>query len=673
MERRKLHFRKISLLIGVGLVMLSLTNLACKHIKNNLSGNENANTALLTDSIRVNQKLKLAKSLLPNHGDSSLKVTKDALSLSKSSGYKKGSALAYSAKGNALMVLGEMDSAEWNYKKALDFSGLSMREKSAIHKNLGSVYQITGEYDSALRYYKLVMNLNPKGDSLLRYLKNSAYYGFADILFSLKRYQESLAYLNNLVAEIKNDPDSWLLANCYNNIATIYEQLGNESLFGQYAQLCVAICDSNHFGDLKLMIYANMSEHYSSRGDSSKAIFYLTQVEKIQKHLISHKGMVYYGTAGIVYFKLGNYKKAIPPLCKALGIAKQHQANETIIAIEQKLAQAYTHVGNYKKANEQYQDYIILKDSLQNLQTRKNVSAYEVKFRTAEKNKKLLQNQIALLHQQSEIKRKNILLIGISFCALVLIVMLISLFRAYRQKQKVQQKDMEIFHQEATIGRLQAFIEGEDKERSRIGRELHDGISSMLTAINMNLGAFRQRHADIYAAKELDNVIKMLQTTGIEIRRTAHDLMPDPIRERSLPYALNDFANSINLIGTFSLELSCSGYFKILPKGAAIIVYRMIQELVHNIIKHAAASHAGIMVHFENNRIKIITEDDGSGFNPQKIKPGIGLSQLSIRVKAMNGFQSIETQVGKGTKISIAFDACAADKLYNHEHKSINN
>lgn len=643
----------------------------------NLTSDHTSHTSVIpsgvgNDTTVIQKTITAANVLLLKNSDSSLKLIQKALAQSKASSFVRGIGEAYVSVGNYYLVIGKTDSSENYYNKALEYPVWNTAERAQIHKRLASSYQAQGAYEKAISYYKGIIALNSKNDSLLTSVKNAAYYNFINILISLKRYPDALFYSQKLIPRIM-DKDMWLLANCYNNIAIVYDKLKDYKQYAIYANKCVKICDSNKFNDLEAIIFANMSEHYADRKDTAKALQYLAKVKHLQNDLLPKGGLIYYGTKGTVMMDLGRYQDALSPLEHALEIAQKHQATEIVIDAKNNLAQAYTHTGNYKKATEQYKSYIALKDSFQGQQTQKDISKYEVKFRTAEKDKELLQKQITLLHQQSVIKSKNLLIAEIATGAALLFLLLILLYRMYLQKQRAQKKDLKILKQQAIIGNLQAFVDGENKERTRIGRELHDGINSMLTAINMNLGAIQQRHFSDKKKNELDDVIKMIQSTGSEIRRTAHDLMPKPLQDQSLPEAVALFVNGINNSGTCELHLSCNGDFKNLEMGTATIIYRLIQELIHNTLKHAAATFVMIQINRQKGKISFMVEDNGRGFHPETENKGIGLSQLATRIKAMKGYLKIDSQMGRGTVVLIEINEDAAKQIYSDEHKNIYN
>jgi signal transduction histidine kinase len=212
--------------------------------------------------------------------------------------------------------------------------------------------------------------------------------------------------------------------------------------------------------------------------------------------------------------------------------------------------------------------------------------------------------------------------------------------------------------QEKELGYLKAMIAGEEKERTRLARELHDGIGGMLAAAKMGLGAIK--NADDTAA--LANMMRLLSDTATEVRQTAHNLMPDILTRNSLKDALLLYCADINLHSGLEIDLQFYGGPEAMNKSAELILYRIAQELVQNIVKHAHATEAVMQIIQDGSRLNLIVEDNGIGFEQQEVDKGFGLQNLQFRVQALQGYISITSAKGKGTSVYIEFDL---EKLKN--------
>ena len=195
-------------------------------------------------------------------------------------------------------------------------------------------------------------------------------------------------------------------------------------------------------------------------------------------------------------------------------------------------------------------------------------------------------------------------------------------------KEKAKQKQISI----------DAFIEGEEKEKARIGRELHDGIAQEIVGVKL---AMHQQHADTKLIDELTRI-------SIEIRNISHELMPQTLKEYGLKLAIEDICQKILAPSGIQYELHTSLPDERLANKIEITLYRIFQELVHNIIKHSHATEVLIQLRKMNNHIMLVVEDNGKGMSAEK-KNGIGISNLKSRVQLLDGNLQYDSSENEGT------------------------
>ena len=152
--------------------------------------------------------------------------------------------------------------------------------------------------------------------------------------------------------------------------------------------------------------------------------------------------------------------------------------------------------------------------------------------------------------------------------------------------------------------------------------------------------------------------LDMLDTSIKELRRVAHNMMPELLTKFGLDEALKEYCNSINATNLLSVKYQSIGMDTRIEKSAEIIIYRIVQELLNNIMKHAAAKEATVQLVKEEGRLSIIVEDDGKGFDTALIKnsKGAGLTSIKSRVDYLKGQLDIHSEAGKGTLVNIEFN-----------------
>lgn len=202
--------------------------------------------------------------------------------------------------------------------------------------------------------------------------------------------------------------------------------------------------------------------------------------------------------------------------------------------------------------------------------------------------------------------------------------------------------------EELELARLTAFLEGEQKERSRIGRELHDGIGAMLFTLSNRLKNFYEENKS-NNAEALHGIIHLVNETTKALKDAAHCLIPETIVLKGIEESIVTYCELINPEKKPVLQLNFFGNWESTAPETLHVVFRMTQELIRNIIQHAKASYASITLSNIDNTIRLLSDDDGRGFDTKNIQYGSGLYSLYARVKLLNGTINIESSPGKGT------------------------
>jgi two-component system NarL family sensor kinase len=369
--------------------------------------------------------------------------------------------------------------------------------------------------------------------------------------------------------------------------------------------------------------------------------------------------LVYYHYEGWAYYQLKDYAKAREKLQFALQKQKKYGFRTDAMPTMLMLSRVYADMGNYKDAYEQRLGYLEIKDSLDRLD-KANALDVEIKYRTAEKDKAVAQKQLQLSQAENALQRKNIMIVAISAGAILLIIVILAIYRSNRHKQKLQTERIRTLQQEQEISNLKSMMRGEEKERVRLARELHDGIMVNLSTVKMKLKMFRKMQQAETPGQELNLIITQLEGATKELRQTAHNLMPDMLLEGGLGEAMLYFCKNQQHEG---LVISFQEYGRMprLQQEFELALYRMVQELVQNIIKHAHASKAMIQLNYQNDLLFITVEDNGIGFNARDLvgKDGIGLKSIQTRIRALNGIMDIKSSEENGTSINLEFDVRA--------------
>ncbi|TDQ76595.1 tetratricopeptide repeat-containing sensor histidine kinase [Sphingobacterium yanglingense] len=352
---------------------------------------------------------------------------------------------------------------------------------------------------------------------------------------------------------------------------------------------------------------------------------------------------------------MGDYSKALRSLKRSHPIDSITKDLNTFKAVDLSellpaYASAYEQVNDYKQATQYWKQYFKHRDAVQKDKIAEEISRLEVRLRTQEKD--------AAIHhlkaEQSEIalRLKNQLILNGLFAAATILLLTLAGFILYIYKNK-QRANADRIQQMETKSKLQvakALLEGEERERQRIGRDLHDSLGGALAGIRIQLSESQRRHPQ----PTLDHAILNLEDSITEVRRIARNMVPESLLQCGLDEALSDLCVSFSTTDT-TIEYQSSGLSTKIPKSTQINLYRIVQELLVNAQRHARATNIIVQCIQNEKTILLTVEDNGQGFDVASIlfTPGLGLKNIQSRIDYMRGKHTIESELGQGTTINI--------------------
>jgi len=269
------------------------------------------------------------------------------------------------------------------------------------------------------------------------------------------------------------------------------------------------------------------------------------------------------------------------------------------------------------------------------------------------------EQQKALLMKENELIRARENRIRIIAVALVVVLALSALlFYLLRNRQRLLQKrqmDAERMQQQEL--RTKAVLEAEENERVRIARELHDGIGQQLSAAKLNISGIAAS-VDLTNDRQklmMDNALSLLDDAVGEVRNVSHTMLGNGLLKSGLAGAVRDFINKITHSGSFKIDLEMVGMQDRLEPTLEMVLFRVLQELVGNIIKHAKASQVSIQIVRHETELVMLIEDNGIGFDTNQLSDfnGIGLKNIQSRLAFAGGLAHFDSFPGKGTTVTI--------------------
>lgn len=263
--------------------------------------------------------------------------------------------------------------------------------------------------------------------------------------------------------------------------------------------------------------------------------------------------------------------------------------------------------------------------------------------------------KLSLLEKEVENQKKanqvNILLL---FLSLVFGTSVIG-FLWYQNRIRNNKLLLAEAKQQQQIISMRSMLEGQEKERSRIARDLHDGLGNLLSSIKANMGSLYIEFNDTNTKRIYSKATDMIDEACTEVRKIAHEMMPQALRKLGLINALNDLVSRMNFTHPFDTEFNVYGDEQILEDHFNIMIFRIIQEAFNNIVKYADASEVLLQLTFSDEWLNITIEDNGVGFDLKAIEPdkGMGLKSIDFRTNYMGGNYEVDSRIGEGTMLSI--------------------
>jgi signal transduction histidine kinase len=468
------------------------------------------------------------------------------------------------------------------------------------------------------------INSQPVIDELTRYAKEKkdtvklmrVYHELAVKFLSLGNLQESIKYFKkNINLSILNK-DSLRMAHDFMNIGTVYNNPSSKhkdsALY--YTKKAIPILNKYHDNQNLSYNYNNLGNSYKKAGDFQKAI---------------------------IYFKKAN---AIP-LEKFVTKSKIIYCNN--------LADAYYKNKEYQNAAIYFQKLKVLQDSIDDTQQNIAISKIKEKY----DNEKLRADN--LVSEAKRIKNRNLLFTTLA----ILFFSLITGFLIYKniiRKKRIIEKEKQLQQQKVTnllkeqeLIAIDAMIEGQEKERQLIASDLHDDLGALMATLQLNFENL-DKHKNSKNADALFTKTKILIREAYQkIRKIAHAKNSGVIAKQGLLKAIENNAAKISQLNSIEIEVREYGLENRLENSLELMIFRIIQELITNIIKHAEATE--VTIHFTNHEdlLNIMVEDNGKGFNTTLISKsnGMGIHSIEKRIESIEGTMTIESIIGKGTTV----------------------
>lgn len=525
----------------------------------------------------------------------------------------------------------------------------------------------------------------------------------------LQRQDQEEEYIDILLHQAiplaKKAGDSILVANNYQNVALILMNITDYSKADEYFSRAIkSLANYPKANEEKLTAFVNAAKNAIYSRNFQKARPYLDSA-RVQLNFIPHSlyAPIYYSTSGTFNRHNKNWETALTHLDSGLNLSRSYgdKGMVSLILFEKyllnkelqeypsakaNLLEAYefsrnishdrrlhlrelafidSKLGQFESAYNWLHQYAVLTDSVFEEDSEIKILELEKKYQSVEKENEILRLKDQNQQQQLSLKENKLLLVVL--VSLLLITLLLVFFgwrlnknkqKTLKQKELLHQQELKSIKQREQLTVYNAMLQGQEQERNRIARDLHDGLGGMLAGVKLKLSSIvsneKKSNQLIQPDMEIYKVIQQLDQSVDELRRIARNMMPESLIYMGLEPALTDLCKSLNTEKT-AVDFEAFNLGKTHEQALQITVYRIVQELLTNALKHAEANSIMVQCSENENRLYITVEDDGIGFNPETVglKNGIGLSNIKNRVNLLQGTVEISSKPGEGTTFSI--------------------
>jgi two-component system, NarL family, sensor kinase len=608
-------------------------------------------TSYNNDSNQCKALVEYAEWWQTRNADSSLYYLEIAEKKASDIKYNEGQATALAHKASVLQSSGMFKEMLETTEKLLKFSKATKSNwfEIAALLGIGTAHMSMGHFQEYLDYHLLAEKKAKEYSLLLSFPQIP--YNIGSALLQMGETEKSYPYYLKSIELCKESHNDTYLAVSYYNFALALHEGKKYDTAIYYQQLGLDVAKKIHYDQFIAMSLADLGENYCALKQYSKGLSLAEEAINVatnSNYIIGELS----GYAALYknYLGLKDYKKALQFGEKSMKIIQEQELSADYRGEYSSMAELYAAVGNHKKAYEFQLMYEKLNDSISNDNVKIKIHQIETQYQNEKK-------ETTIKLQETTIKQKNTLNILFGSIAAAILGLSLFGFKNYKQKQNIQQQKISELETQQQLTATEAVLKGEEQERTRLAKDLHDGLGGMLSGIKYSFNTMKGNMVMTPDnAQAFERSMDMLDSSIKEMRRVAHNMMPEALVKFGLDTALKDFCNEIQQSGALQISYQSIGLENaVIDQTVGITIYRIVQELINNTMKHAMAKTAIVQVTKSNNQLSVTVEDDGKGFDTAIINNpvGMGWSNITNRVEFLKGKLDVDSQNGKGTSVHI--------------------
>lgn len=539
----------------------------------------------------------------------------------------------------------------------------SVKYQATLCNSLGTCYSLIGDNQKAISYFLTALEIRIKLEDSK--LVADSYLGIGNFYRRNYDYEKAVSYYGKAEEIYIERKDTFNLIKVYYNIGLSHRSDGKYQKAIEYFKSSANMAKKLGIKSGLTFTIKEIGRVFHLQKDYEQAFQYYQEAYQLAKQDDDQLGLIYTYTAlGAYYRDTKQYEKQIEYSLRALKITK----NEAKREILGNLATAYGILGDSDNFIKYHNWYVQYRDSSEqsyraSLNLRDAYESERNQRQLLEKDREIEQQAIARL--AAETKQQNILIYALITGGILLTGLFLAIIRAYRARQRRLQAENELNHKEQEIYTLlrdqemksmSAMLEVQEAERNRIAQDLHDHLGSLLATVKLNFQSLHQQIDEI-KKNQYEQTNKLLEQACGEVRRVAHDMASGVLKKFGLIAALQDLKTAVETSQRIEVDLVDIGFEEErLEASQEISIYRIIQELICNTLKHAQAKTITIQLFRRKDTLNLIFEDDGKGFEVNKTSEGLGLKNIQARISGLKGEIDIDSQPDKGKGVTFVIN-----------------
>ncbi|RYU74640.1 ATP-binding protein [Hymenobacter persicinus] len=611
-----------------------------------------------TDTDRVKTALRLSAALAATDTAQAGRYAHQALTLSRRRGYDYGTAYGWLQLCTLAIIRHDNAAAAYYGEQAQRVADALERRtpgaprlgrlRASIANNRGNVADHLGQYEASARYYL-------QAATLLTSLRDSrtlltVYCNLGNSFQVLGQPAQAARYWRQAVRLGAGPPAAAELLPVYLQLASWHLAQGRPDSANLALQSArpLARPGSLYTGEY----YGTLAQYQLAvkQLPAARRAFEQAMPHLAQKGALGYQAKVLLGL-GQLEAQAGNLAQARTQLQRSLGLSEQLADPQQVLENLDALTRVEDAAGQWQSALRYFQRRQRLRDTLAGTAVREQINQLETQYRTRQQaqqlqaTRQLQEAQQVALNQQRQLNTIYLILLALLTVGVVLGMVLLR----YRQRLARRARA-----QEQTMLTTRAMLQGQDEERRRVARDLHDGLGGMLSAVKLYLSSIRTRGGlPAESAPLFEQSIDHLDSSIAELRRVARNLMPEALLSFGLAPALHDLCLAVQQAGAVPVQLTTHGLTPRLAPATEVELYRIVQELLTNALRYARAGQILVQLMRHDDELHLVVEDDGQGFDITTNKPGVGLRSVQARAQYLGGHLQVQSQPGQGTSVSL--------------------